>query len=118
MLKQRTLPDVVGHLLEAQRLGSGYQKLEAHYWHGIALWERERYDDAMHEFKETREISVSMGRSDSKQIRYISGMNEQIPKLYIGSGVERGSRIAWLICNPSGVRVFINPNSIPEREFR
>jgi len=40
-------------------------------------------------------------------------MNELSPKFYTGSVVEKGPRSAWIICNPSGIRVFINPSSIP-----
>lgn len=110
------LQDVVAYLLDAKRIATGYQKAEAFFWHAVALWEKERFDDALVEFNESKELSFTLGRSDIKQIRYISGMNNDSQKLYVGSIVERSPRSAWIICNPSGAKVFVNPKSIPERE--
>ncbi|GAA3411235.1 SIR2 family protein [Paenibacillus hodogayensis] len=110
-----TLPDVVPYLLEAQRIGAGYHKLESHFWHAVALWESGRYADAINEFKVTKELAFSMGRTDIKHIRYISGMNNLVHTNYSGSVIEKGPRNAWIICNPGGAKVFINPKQIPER---
>jgi len=105
-----SLPEVAQLLIDVQRTSSGYYQLESHFWYGVALWENSKFSDAMTHFKRCKDIAFSLGRGDVKYIRYISGMNEDKPKEYLGSIVEYGPRNAWIICNPGGVKVFINPN--------
>jgi hypothetical protein len=63
----------------------------------------------MIQFNICRDLTSTLDRVDVKHIRYISGMNNSSPKGYSGSIVDKGPRSAWLICNPGGVRVYLNP---------
>ena len=104
--------DVIPLLIEAQRTSSGYQKLEAHFWHGVALWEDERFPESLIAFSAGKEMSLSMGRSDVKDVRYISGMCHGTPKLYEGRIIELTPRCAWILCIPGGTSVFANPGTL------
>ncbi|RED37357.1 SIR2 family protein [Paenibacillus sp. VMFN-D1] len=106
------LSDVVSLLIDAQRTSANYYKLEAHYWHGVALWESERFTDAMSQFEICRDIASKLNRADVKNIRYISGMNKGIPKEYTGSLVMNSPTAAWIICNPGAVKVYIRQKDI------
>lgn len=103
------LSDFISLFIDAQRSSTGYIKMEAHFWHAVALWEAKRYDDAMKQFSVSKDISISLDRRDFKQIRYISGMNTGSPDRYTGTLINKGPRSVWLHCNPSGVQVYINP---------
>ena len=103
-----SIADVAQLLVEVQRATTGYHQMEAYFWYGIAKWENSEFSEAMDQFHHCREIALSLARGDVKYIRYISGMNKDSPKLYNGSVVETGPRNAWIICNPSGIKVFIN----------
>lgn len=108
------LSDVAQLLIEVQRTTSGYYQMEAYFWYGVAQWEASKYPDALKQFNHCKEIAYSLARGDVKYIRYISGMNEGSPKVYVGSIVEKGPRNAWVICSPGGVRVYINQKTMKE----
>jgi len=108
------LAEVAQLLIEIQRSASDYYRLEAHFWYGIAQWETNKYTEALSQFQHCKELAITIGRGDIKYIRYISGMNTGNPKEYIGSIIEKGPRIASIITNPGGVKVFINPSNFKD----
>lgn len=106
--------DVAQLLIENQRTASGYCQLESYFWYGIAQWEKNKFTEAINQFKKCKEFASSLERSDIKYIRYISGMNRGNHKTYTGSTIEKGPRTSWIITNPGGVKVFINLNSFKD----
>lgn len=106
------LSEVLSHLTNAERIGTGYIRMEALFWHGIAYWECGRCSEAMPQFRQCQDVAMSIDHVDIKNVRYISGINQGEPKIYTGSIVESGPRSTWLLCNPGGVRVFVSPRHL------
>lgn len=112
--KEWELSEVIPLLIDAERMGSNFYKMEAYYWHGVALWEKSRYQDSMQQFNKCKNISLLLDKGDFKLVRYISGKHKGELNIFNGSIVDRGPRSAWLICNPGGIKVFINPKYLIE----
>lgn len=109
---QWELSEVLSNLTNAERVSTGYIRMEAFYWHGVAYWECGRFTEAITHFRQCRDIAMSIDRADIKNVRYISGINQGEPKVYGGSIVESGPRSTWLLCNPGGARVFVSPRHL------
>lgn len=106
------ISDVAKLFTDILKVVNGYYKMEAHFWYGIALWETGFYKDAMEQFEFAKSTAFSLGRTDIKLVRYISGINTGNAKSYLGNIIKDGPRQTSIICNPSGIRIYISPNSV------